>query len=178
MVLAAQLLAGSCAPGGAPGPRAIDAEPLAASELAKLRGQWRGAEVETDTMWTFSFGDANLVMARSDDGEWYQGLAVFHTALGRQRDGTIRVPPGSGVLDVDVALASAPVFVGKTSLGTYYEMGPRERLLCASKPGVLVRAKSYEVSTQDLRCFQLRKIADKPALGLGERPLERAAPPR
>jgi len=132
-------------------------------EFRKLRGQWRGAEVGRNAAWTFSFDDTYMVSVISPDGEWYQGLAGLHYELGGTGDGTIRVPPGSGVVDVDVFGSSRKEFDGETSLGAYYFTGASELKLCASRPGIYIRALSYDVSSPEVRCFRLAKIADEPA---------------
>ena len=134
-----------------------------AEEFQKLRGQWRGAEVGRSVAWTFSFDDTYMVIVTSPDGDWYQGLAGLHYELGQAADGTIRVPPGSGVVDVDVFGSSTKEFDGETSLGAYYFMGLSELKLCASQPGVHVRALSYDASSPTLRCFRLAKVAAEPA---------------
>lgn len=136
----------------------------ASEEFRKLRGQWRGAEVGRNAEWTFSFDDTYMVSVTSPDGEWYQGLAGLHYELGGTGDGTIRVPPGSGVVDVDVFGSSRKEFDGETSLGAYYFTGESELKLCASRPGVYIRALSYDVSSPTLRCFRLAKTADEPAV--------------
>jgi len=135
-----------------------------AEEFQKLRGQWRGAEVGRSAEWTFSFDDTYMVIVTSPDGEWYQGLAGLHYELGGAGDGSIHVPPGSGVVDVDVFGSSSKESDGETSLGAYYFTGSHELKLCASQPGVYVRALSYDVSSPTLRCFRLAKIADEPAI--------------
>jgi hypothetical protein len=145
----------------------------ASEEYRKLRGQWRGAEVGRNAAWTFSFDDTYMVVVTSPDGEWYQGLAGLHYELGRAADGTIRVPPGSGVVDVDVFGSSRKEFDGETSLGAYYLTGSHELKLCASQPGVYVRALSYDVSSPTVRCFRLAKTADEPSISPGLPPVEK-----
>ena len=135
----------------------------AAEEFRKLRGQWRGPEVGRRAEWTFSFDDTYMVVVTNADGEWYQGLAGLHYELGRAADGTIRVPPGSGVVDVDVFGSSRKEFDGETSLGAYYFTGSNDLKLCASRPGVYLRALSYDTSSPTVRCFRLAKTADEPA---------------
>jgi hypothetical protein len=103
-----------------------------------------------------------MVVARSTDGEWYQGMAGLHYELGRAADGTIRVPPGSGVVDVDVFGSDPPEHDGQTSLGAFYLTSPTELKLCASRPGLHVRARSYDISSPALRCFRLTKVSGEP----------------
>jgi hypothetical protein len=134
-----------------------------AAEFRKLRGQWRGTEVGGRIEWTFSFGDEWAVIVSSADGEWYQGLAGIHYELGADREGVTRVPPGSGVLDVDVWTSRQAIHDGQISLGVYYFTQPGELKLCASAPGVHIRALSYDSSSSSVRCFRLNKVQDEPA---------------
>jgi hypothetical protein len=146
---------------GAALPRRPDVERPNAEEYAKLRGQWKGTEVGGSNEWTFSFGDAYAVVV--NDGERsYEGLAAFHAELGAGSDGSIRVSPGSGVIDIDVVQGSAAEHAGKTSLGMYYFTSPTELKLCGSRPGALIRVQSYDTSTRDVRCFNLVKASDEP----------------
>jgi len=138
---------------------------VGAEEFRKLRGQWRGTEVGDSLEWTFSFGDAWAVVVGNAAGEWYEGQAGLHFELGVGGDGIIRVPPGSGMIDVDVWTSRRAVYDGEVSLGVYYFTQPTELKLCASEPGVHMRALSYDTSTPLNRCFRLKKIADEPAAG-------------
>ncbi len=119
-------------------------------------------EVDGTTEWTISFDDTYMVVARAANGEWFQGMAGLHYELGAAADGTIRVPPGSGVVDVDVFGSFAPEHDGLTSLGAFYLTSPTQLKLCTSRPGVHVRALSYEVSSPSVRCFRLTRISDQP----------------
>ena len=127
-------------------------------EFAKLRGQWKGREVGGSNESTFSFGDGYTVVV-SDGQQQYEGLAALHFELGLAQDGSIHVPPGSGVLDIDVQ-GGSPEYAGKTSLGAYYLTSPTELKLCGSRPGVNVRTQSYDSSSAEVRCFTLTKIAE------------------
>lgn len=158
--------AGACAsdaPAAGPVSRRLVLRP-AAEEYARLRGRWRGTEVGGGPEWTFSFGDAYTVVVSNAAGEWYQGTAGLHFELGTASDGTTRVPPGSGVIDVDVdAAGSSPErFDGQTSLGVYYFTSPTDLKVCASRPGVFVRALSYDASSPSVRCFRLAKTSSEP----------------
>jgi hypothetical protein len=142
-------------------PRRPDVERPNAEEYAKLRGQWKGSEVGGSSEWTFSFGDAYAVVV--NDGERsYEGLAAFHPELGAGSDGSIRVSPGSGVIDIDVVQGSATEYAGKTSLGMYFFTSPTELKLCGSRPGALIRVQSYDTSSREVRCFNLVKASDEP----------------
>jgi hypothetical protein len=69
------------------------------------------------------------------------------------------------VVDVDVFGSSRKAFDGgETSLGTYYLTSSNDLKLCASRPGVHMRALSYDVSSPTVRCFRLAKLADEPAI--------------
>ncbi len=132
------------------------------TEYRKLRGQWLGPDIATGIEWTFSFGDDFAMAIRSANHQWYEGLAALHAELGANKGGSLRVQPGSGVLDVDVTDGSSPEFKGKTSLGTYYQESPTELKLCASRPGVPIRVLAFDRSTDDVRCFRLTKISEAP----------------
>jgi hypothetical protein len=114
--------------------------PIDGAEFQKLRGRWRGPEVGRTAAWTFSFGDGYAVVVRDSDNGTYEGFAGFHTELGAAADGRIHVPPGSGVVDVDVVNSTALEHRGTVSLGTYYFSSPSDLKLCASRPGVHRRA--------------------------------------
>jgi hypothetical protein len=145
--------------------------PIAGEEFRKLRGQWRGPEVGRTAPWTFSFGDGYVVVVRDPDGEIYEGFGGFHTELGASPDGVIRVPPGSGVIDVDVVNSTTIGYRTRVSLGTYYFRAPAVIDLCASRPGVHVRALSYATSSEAVRCFRLEKVSEVPGrTTLAERP--------
>lgn len=134
------------------------------TEYLKLRGQWLGPDVATGVEWTFSFGD-DFAMTMRSANQWYEGLAAVHSELGPDKDKSRHVKPDFGILDVDVMDGSSPEFKGKTSLGTYSQESPTELKLCASRPGVPVREKSFDSSTDDVRCFRLTKISDAPMAG-------------
>ena len=142
---------------GSPGPTRPDS-----GEFRRLRGQWLGPDVGTGAEWRFSFGDGFAVVVTNAAGQRYEGLAAFHFELGAEKDGSLRVRPGSGVLDVDVIQGSSREFDGKTSLGAYYLQGPTELKLCLSRPGVNVRVQSYDSTTDEVNCFHLTKISDEP----------------
>ena len=132
------------------------------TEYRKLRGQWLGPDIATGIEWTFSFGDDFAMAIRNANHQWYEGLAAVHAELGADKSGSLRMQPGSGVLDVDVMDGSSPELKGKTSLGTYHQESPTELKLCASRPGVPIRAQSFDRSTDEVRCFHLTKISEAP----------------
>ena len=103
------------------------------TEYRKLRGQWLGPDIATGIEWTFSFGDDFSMAIRNANHQWYEGLAAFHSELGADKGGSLRVQPGFGVLDVDVMDGSSPEFKGKTSLGTYHQ-GEHDRTQTVRKP--------------------------------------------
>lgn len=138
---------------------------VATEEFLKLRGEWRGAEVGRILEWMFSFGDDWAVVVNNRSGDWYQGQAGIHYELGADRDGVTRVPPGSGVLDVDVRASRRGAHDGLVSLGVYYFTSPTELKLCASEPGVHIRALSYDISSPRVRCFRLKKVSNEPVPG-------------
>ena len=128
------------------------------ANFSDLLGTWTGREINREAGWTFTFSEGYNVQVVSPSGEWYRGRASIHFDLGIT-DGAIRVPPGAGILDIDVIEASFENYVGKTSLGAYSIYDNTTLKLCGGEPGKTERPASYE-PVEGMRCFALTRTSD------------------
>jgi hypothetical protein len=130
------------------------------SNFNELLGTWTGSETGRSAGWTFTFSEGYAVHVVSPSGEWYRGKASIHFDLG-VTDGNIRVPPGAGILDIDVDEASAGNYAGKTSLGAFSISDSTSMKLCGGEPGKTKRPESFEPEG-GIRCFELTRISGAP----------------
>ena len=147
-----------------PPPQPASPDVARPADWHRFRGEWQGTETGKSGNWTFTFGDNYLVRARSDAGEWFEGNAVIRWELGRDKDGSTRVPPGAYVFDVDVTQSASPEFTGKPTLGALSLHFDAQMDYCASRPGSNIRPRSYRESTDTIRCFKLNKTSGAPTL--------------
>lgn len=129
------------------------------SNFHELLGTWSGREINRSAGWTFSFSDGYNVYVSGPEG-WYRGKAAIHWELGGNGDG-IRVPPGAGVLDVDIQESSAGAYAGKTSVGAFSVHYGTTLKLCSGEPGKTERPESFE-PIAGIRCFELARTAEAP----------------
>jgi hypothetical protein len=129
------------------------------SNFNELLGAWSGREIKRSTGWTFIFSDGYNVYASGPEG-WYRGKAAIHWELGSGKDG-LRVPPGAGVLDLDLEESSGRDYAGKTSVGAFSVYGGRTLKLCCGEPGKTKRPETFD-PTYGIRCFELTKTAEAP----------------
>jgi hypothetical protein len=127
------------------------------ADYATLLGRWQSGEGGAND-WTLTFGHGYTVTGQHASGAYYRGQAAIFWDLGASSDG-IRVPPGWGVLDVQVAEASEPRHVGQVSLGTFSKQGDMLRF-CGSEPGAHVRTPSFEAPPSGVRCLTLARVGD------------------
>ncbi len=131
------------------------------ADYATLLGRWQGGEGgESD--WTLTFGEGYAVTGRHTSGAYYSGQAAIFRDLGATSDG-IRVPPGWGVMDVQVTQASEVRHVGEVSLGTFSKQGDMLKF-CGSEPGTHVRTQSFEAPPAGVRCLTLARAGDAAAI--------------
>jgi hypothetical protein len=116
------------------------------------------------------------VTARSDAGEWFEGSAVLRRELGKEKDGTVRVPPGAYMFDVDYVQSAWPEFAGQSALGAFSLYFDKQMDYCQSRPGSSVRPKSYAEVNETIRCFKLDKISSSPGPSAVAAPAPDAAP--
>jgi hypothetical protein len=126
------------------------------ANFSDLLGTWTGREINREAGWTFTFSEGYNVQGVSPSGEWYRGKASIHFDLGIT-DGVVRVPPGAGILDIDVIESSLENYAGKTSLGAY-EMRDNTLKICGGEPGKTKRPASFEPSG-GMRCFELTRTS-------------------
>jgi hypothetical protein len=126
----------------------------------ELLGTWTGREINRSSGWTFIFSPGYNVSASGPEG-WYRGKASIHWELGGDRDG-MRVPPGAGILDVDIDDTSAGDYRGKTSVGAFAVYYGTTLKLCSGEPGKTKRPESFDPAS-GIRCFELTKTAEAPA---------------
>lgn len=141
------------------------------ADYATLLGKWQGGGGGA-TDWTLTFGQGYTVTGEHTSGARYSGQAAIFWDLGATSDG-IRVPPGWGVLDVQIAEASEPRHVGQVSLGTFSKHGDMLKF-CGSEPGAHVRTASFETPPAGVRCLTLARVGDVEA---GPAPQAAAAAP-
>lgn len=125
------------------------------ADYATLLGRWQGGESGASD-WTLTFGEGYAVSGQHASGAYYRGQAAIFWDLGAGSEG-IRVPPGWGVLDVQVSQASEPRHVGQVSLGTFSKQGDTLRF-CGSEPGAHVRTPSFETPPSGVRCLTLVRV--------------------
>ena len=127
------------------------------ADYATLLGRWQGGEGGASD-WTLTFGDGYAVSGQHASRAYYRGEAAIFWELGATSNG-IRVPPGWGVLDVQVAAASEPRHVGQVSLGTFSKQGDTLKW-CGSESGSHVRTPSFEAPPSGVRCLTLVRVGD------------------
>lgn len=127
------------------------------ANFSDLLGTWTGREINREAGWTFLFSEGHNVQVVSPSGEWYRGKASIHFDLGIA-DGAIRVPPGAGILDIDVTESSSGDYAGKTSLGAYSIYDNATLKLCGGEPGKTERPVSFE-PVGGMRCFELTRTS-------------------
>ena len=127
------------------------------ADYASLLGRWQGGEGGASD-WTLTFGDGYAVSGQHASGAYYRGEAAIFWELGATSNG-IRVPPGWGVLDVQVAEASEPRHGGQVSLGTFSKQGDTLKW-CGSEPGSHVRTPSFEAPPSGVRCLTLVRVGE------------------
>jgi hypothetical protein len=131
------------------------------SNFNELLGVWSGKEIGGGAGWTFSFSEGYNVHAVDPEGRWYRGMAGIHWKLGGDGRG-LQVPPGAGVLDIDVTESSSGDYVGKTSVGAFAVYNGTTLKLCGGEPGKTKRPESFD-PVPGIRCFELAKTAAAPS---------------
>ena len=69
----------------------------------EIHGTWTGQDDRGASEWLFLFGPGFNVYIKEPSGDWHQGQALIRWDLGVESDGSIRVPPGSSVFDIDIS---------------------------------------------------------------------------
>jgi hypothetical protein len=164
--------------GSEPGPAVAQEAQLPSNavrpaDYASLLGRWQGGEGGVSD-WTLAFGEGYAVTGQHASGAYYRGQAAIFWDLGATSDG-IRVPPGWGVLDVQVTQASEPRHVGEVSLGTFSKQGDMLKF-CGSEPGTHVRTPSFEAPPSGVRCLTLARVGDAEAAPAPAAPASAPAP--
>lgn len=152
---------------------ALSREVVRPSNFNELLGTWSGREINGSTGWTFIFSHGYNVSASGPEGS-YQGKAAIHWEIGADKEG-MRVPPGAGVLDVDVENSSTGDNKGKTSVGAFAVYGGTTLKLCSGEPGMSKRPLSFD-PVSGIRCFELTKTAEAPPPPVQEVARPAAAP--
>jgi hypothetical protein len=143
------------------------------SNFNELLGTWSGREINGRDGWTFSFSDGYNVSASGPEG-WYRGKAAIHWDIGT--DGKVmRVPPGAGVLDVDIEESSIGHYKGKTTLSAFSISFGTTMKLCSGEPGSTKRPQTFE-PISGIRCFELTKTSEAPPPPRQQAPPQQAQP--
>jgi len=145
------------------------------SNFSELLGVWSGKEIGGGAGWTFSFSEGYNVHAVDPEGRWYRGMAGIHWKLGGDERG-LQVPPGAGVLDIDVTESSSGDYVGKTSVGAFAVYNGTTLKLCGGEPGKTKRPESFD-PVPGIRCFELAKTAAAPSSQPSSQAVTQAAGP-
>lgn len=145
------------------------------SNFNELLGVWSGKEIGSGAGWTFSFSEGYNVHAVDPEGRWYKGMAGIHWKLGGDERG-LQVPPGAGVLDIDVTESSSGNYVGKTSVGAFAVYNGTTLKLCSGEPGKTKRPESFD-PVPGIRCFELAKTAAAPSSQPSSQAVTQAARP-
>ena len=130
------------------------------SNFNELLGTWKGQDVSNGSDWVFTFTQGYNVKAEGPHDLWYRGKASIHWDLGVSNDGSVRVPPGAGLLDVDISEASKNDYIGKTSLSAFAIYGNTMKL-CGGEPGKTQRPTTFE-DTAHFRCFKMTRTSSEP----------------
>lgn len=130
------------------------------SNFNELLGVWSGKEIGGGAGWTFTFSEGYKVHAVDPEGGWYRGMVGIHWKLGGDERG-MQVPPGAGVLDIDVTGSSSVGNVGKISVGAFAVYNGTTLKLCGGEPGRTKRPESFD-PVPGIRCFELAKTAAAP----------------
>lgn len=130
------------------------------SNYNELLGVWSGKEIGGGAGWTFTFSEGYNVHAVDPEGRWYKGTAGIHWKLGGDERG-LQVPPGAGVLDIDVTESSSGNYAGKISVGAFAVYNGTTLKLCGGEPGRTKRPESFD-PVPGIRCFELAKSAAAP----------------
>lgn len=145
------------------------------SNFNELLGVWSGKEIGGGAGWTFSFSEGYNVHAVDPEGRWYRGMAGIHWKLGGDERG-LQVPPGAGVLDIDVTESSSGDYVGKTSVGAFAVYNGTTLKLCGGEPGKTKRPESFD-PVSGIRCFELAKTDAAPPSQPSSQAVTQAARP-
>ena len=142
----------------------------------ELLGVWSGKEIGGGAGWTFSFSEGYNVHAVDPEGRWYRGMAGIHWKLGGDERG-MQVPPGAGVLDIDVTESASGDYVGKISVGAFAVYNGTTLKLCGGEPGKTKRPESFD-PVPGIRCFELAKTAAAPPPQPSSQAVTQAAGPQ
>lgn len=123
-------------------------------EMQRILGTWSGVSDIDGTEWRFTFKQNYAVRISNAKGDYRQGTAFVHWNLGLT-DGSIRVPPGWSVMDIDIIQSSEPSHRNRISLGAFSLQGNHLQY-CFSEPGSMVRPITDE-SREGIKCFELTK---------------------
>lgn len=130
-------------------------ETIRPADFPLLLGTWSGTELGGGATWEVTFEqNGHGVLVQEVDGGWLAGNAVIRFDIG-ERDGAIRVPPGWGVLDVEVTSSSTGGQAGQVALGTFSVHGDQLKF-CLGEPGGTVRAEEF-APAYGLRCLELTR---------------------
>lgn len=145
------------------------------SNYNELLGVWSGKEIGGGSGWSFTFSEGYNVHAVDPEGRWYKGTVGIHWKLGGDKRG-LQVPPGAGVLDIDVTESSSGDYVGKTSVGAFAVYNGTTLKLCGGEPGKTKRPESFD-PVSGIRCFELAKTASAPPSQPSPQAVTQAAEP-
>lgn len=145
------------------------------SNYNELLGAWSGKEIGGGAGWTFTFSEGYLVHAVDPEGGWYRGMVGIHWKLGGDERG-LQVPPGAGVLDIDVTESSSGDYVGQISVGAFAVYHGTTLKLCGGEPGKTKRPESFD-PVPGIRCFELAKTAAAPPSQSSSQPVAQASRP-
>lgn len=147
----------------------IPKNPERLSNFHELLGVWSGREINGSSGWTFSFSGNDSATVSGPEGS-YKGKAGIHWDIGTDGE-VMKVPPGAGVLDVDIGESSAGQYKGKTTVGAFSISFGSSMKLCSGEPGSTKRPLTFE-PVSGIRCFELTKTSEAP---LSQPPAEQQA---
>lgn len=129
------------------------------SNFHELLGVWSGKEVNGSSGWSFSFSGNDYAAVSGPEGS-YKGRAGIHWDIGVEGE-VMKVPPGAGVIDIDIEESSLGHYTGKTTVGAFSISFGTSMKLCSGDPGSTKRPLTFE-PVSGIRCFELTKTSEAP----------------
>jgi len=135
--------------------------PVPVEQMQVIAGTWTGRDEVDESEWQITFESNRAVRLNNSKGYFHQGTAFVHWELGLI-EGSMRVPPGWGPIDVDITQSSEPSYSGKVSLGAY-SLKHDGLHFCFTEPGRMTRPITDEPK-EGIRCILLKKETKTKAL--------------
>jgi ribosomal protein L37E len=138
------------------GPPVADDGTIIPYEYERFRGRWIGhLSGLAGKQWTFTFNDGYQIEILAPDGGWTSGTGAVYMDIGIGPDGSVRVPPGGGLMDILVESSTLGNYHGMKAAGVYRFSGDG-LTYCLTEPGTGKRPLVFE-TRPGWACYELRR---------------------